>query len=56
MKVEDILKIKFPIEVRYASGEEDTAYGIYLMDDYMFTDENGGLSGYVRDAEVKKEI
>lgn len=53
MKVEDILKIKFPIEVHYASGDEDTVYGICLMDDYIFTQEGGELSGYVKDAEVK---
>ena len=53
MKIEYILKIKFTIEIRYASGDEDTVYGICLMDDYIFTQEGGELSGYVRDAEVK---
>lgn len=52
MEIDDILKIKFPLEVHYASGNEDTVYGICLMDDYIFTDKDGELSGYVRD--VKK--
>ena len=52
MKIDDILKISFPVKVLYTSGEVDLVYGLCLMDDYIFTQEGGEFSGYVRD--VKK--
>jgi len=52
MKVEDILKVQFPFSVRYESGEIDVVFGICLIDDYIFTDQHGELSGYVKNAKI----